>query len=57
MLFPKLDLHSVEPLALWDFCNIFPPTTGEDQKHVISERGASGTVACANPYLVIALRS
>ena len=26
------DLHSVEPLALRDFCNIFLPNADEDQK-------------------------
>ena len=44
MLLFGLDLHSVEPLALWGFRNIFLPNTGEDQKKVLSERGASGTV-------------
>ena len=44
MLLPKLHLHSVEPLALWDFCSIFLSNTAEDQKHVISERGAHGIV-------------
>ena len=33
------------PLAHWDFCNIFLPNTGKDQKNVLrSERGAPGTV-------------
>ena len=36
------------PLALWDFCNIFLPNTGKDQKNVLrSKRGAPGTV----PYV------
>ena len=42
MLLP--DLHSLGTLALWDFCNIFLPNTGEDQKKVLSERRVPGTV-------------
>ena len=44
MLLPGPDLHWVGPLALWDFRNIFQPNIGEDQKKVLSERGASGIV-------------
>ena len=47
MLLLGLDLHSVEPLALWDFRNNFLSNTGEDQKKVLSERGAPRTV----PYV------
>ena len=48
MLLPGPDLHRVGPLALWDFCNILLPNTGEDQKKVLpSKRGAPGTV----PYV------
>ena len=32
MLLPEPDLHCVGPAALWEFCNIFSPNTGEDQK-------------------------
>ena len=31
-------------MALWDFRNIFLLNTGEDQKKVLSERWAPGTV-------------
>ena len=34
-------------LALWDFCNIFVPNTGEDQKKVLFDCRAPGTV----PYV------
>ena len=34
-----------EPMALWDFRNIFLPNTGKDPKNVSpSDRGAPGTV-------------
>ena len=46
MLLPGPDLHS---LALWDFRNIFLPNAGEDQKNVLSERGAPGTVPYVKP--------
>ena len=48
MLLPGPDLHSVGPLALWDFFwNIFPPNTDEDQQEVLPfARGAPGTVPC-----------
>ena len=46
MLLPGPDLHRVGPLALWDFRNIFLPNTGEDQKKVLSECGAPGTLPC-----------
>ena len=44
MVLPRPDLHRVGPLALRDFCNIFLPNIGEDQKQVLYERGAPGTV-------------
>ena len=46
MLLPGPDLHRVEPLALCDFCIIFLPNTGEDQKKVLSKCGATGTEPC-----------
>ena len=47
MILPRPDLHWVEPLAFWDFRNIFLPNTGEDEKKVLSEGWAHGTV----PYV------
>ena len=48
MLLPGPDLHLVGPLLLWDFCNIFLPNTGEDQKKALPfERGAPDIV----PYV------
>ena len=47
MLLFELDLYSVEPMTLGDFCNIFQPNTDEDQKKAFSERGAPVTV----PYV------
>ena len=57
MLLPWPDLHCVGPLALWDFCNIFLPNKGEDQK--MSYVGAEPLALChmLNPSLIIALRS
>ena len=46
MLLPGPDLHCVGPVVPWDFINIFLPNTGEDQKKVLYERGAPGTVPC-----------
>ena len=34
-------------MALWDFCNIFLPNTGEDQTKALSKCGAPGT----EPYV------
>ena len=47
MLLPGPDLHCAGPLVLWDLRNIFLPNIGEDQKQILHERGAPGTV----PYV------
>ena len=60
MLLPWPDLPRVGPMALWVFRNIFLLNTSKDQKKVLSEHVAPGTVPYVimlNPSLVIALRS
>ena len=57
MLLPGPDLHGVGPLTLWDFCNIFLPNTGEDQKMPYLSAGPLALCLMLNPPLVIALRS
>ena len=53
------DLYDAGPRALGDFCNIFLPNIGEEQKNnlIPSERGAPALCRLVNPALVIALRS
>ena len=51
MLLLGPDLYKVGPLALSDFRNIFLPNTGEDQKKVLSERGALALSLMLNPSL------
>ena len=59
MLLPGLDLHRVEPLALWDFRNIFLLNTDEDQKKKSYHLSLGLLALChmLNSSLVIALRS
>ena len=44
-------------LAFWDFCNIFLPNIGEDQKKSYMSAGSLALGHLLNPSLVIALRS
>ena len=58
MLLPGPDLHCAVAPAVWEFCNIFLPNTGEDQKnsyHLSARPFALSHVL--NPFLVITLRS
>ena len=58
MFFPGLDLHLVGPLALWDFCNIFLPYTGEDQKKsYLNARPLALCQILNTSQVIIALRS
>ena len=58
MLLPGPDLNRVGPLTLWDFCNIFLPNTGEDQKKCYQSAGLLALRQMLNPSRVsIALRS
>ena len=52
MLLPGPDSHLVEPMALWDFCNIFLPNTGEDQKKFYLSAGPLALRHMLNPSLV-----
>ena len=56
MLLPGLDLHSVGPLVLWDFRNIFLPNTSEDQENSNVRAEPLAQSHMLNPSLVIALR-
>ena len=58
MLLLGPDLHEVGPLALWDFCNIFQPNTGENQKKSYLRAGPLALCQMLNPsQVIIALRS
>ena len=52
MLLSGPDLGLVEPVALWDFCNIFLPNTGEDQKKSYLSAGLLALSHMLNPFLV-----
>ena len=56
MLLPEPDLHWFGPLALWDFCNIFLPNKGEDQKKSYMSAEPLALCHVLNPSLIIALR-
>ena len=58
MFFPGPDLHCAGPPALWEFCNIFLPHTGEDRKKSCNLTAVSLALCHkVNPSLVITLRS
>ena len=56
MLLPGSDLNCVGLLALWDFCNIFIPNKGEDQKKFYMSAEPLALSHMLNPSLGIALR-